>query len=38
MVSRDLTMVLKNHYPNESQTRDYLDELAALTPETASGR
>jgi len=38
MVSRDLTKMLKNHYPNESQTRDYLDELAALAPETAIGR
>jgi tetratricopeptide (TPR) repeat protein len=30
MVSRDLTKVLKDRYPDESQTRDYLDELTVL--------
>lgn len=31
MVSRDLTKVLNDRYPDETQTRDYLDELATLT-------
>lgn len=31
MVSRDLTKVLKNRYPDESQTHDYLDQLATLS-------
>jgi len=31
MVSRDLTKVLKDHYPNASQTREYLGELASAT-------
>lgn len=31
MVSRDLTKVLKDRYPDESQTRDYLDQLTALS-------
>jgi hypothetical protein len=31
MVSRDLTKVLNERYPAETPTRDYLDQLAALT-------
>lgn len=31
MVTRDLTKVLQDQYPAETQTRDYLDQLAALT-------
>jgi tetratricopeptide (TPR) repeat protein len=31
MVSRDLTKVLKDRYSDESQTRDYLDQLTALS-------
>jgi hypothetical protein len=30
MVSRDLTKVLKDRYPGETQTRDYLDQLTSL--------
>jgi hypothetical protein len=30
MVSRDLTRVLKDHYPNEPVTKTYLDELSAV--------
>jgi hypothetical protein len=30
MVSRDLAKVLKDRYPGESQTRDYLDQLTTL--------
>ena len=32
MVSRDLTRVLNDQYPNESGTHAYLDQLHALTP------
>lgn len=31
MVSRDLTKVLKDRYPSESQTHDYLDQLTVLS-------
>ena len=31
MVTRDLTKVLNEQYPAETETRDYLDQLAALT-------
>jgi hypothetical protein len=31
MVSRDLAKVLKDRYPDESQTRDYLDHLTMLS-------
>jgi hypothetical protein len=31
MVSRDLTKVLNEPYPNETETQDYLDQLEALT-------
>ena len=31
MVSRDLTKVLNERYPNETETRKYLDQLEALT-------
>ena len=31
MVTRDLTKVLNDQYPAETQTRDYLDQLATLT-------
>ena len=31
MVSRDLTKVLNERYSTETETRDYLDQLAALT-------
>jgi hypothetical protein len=31
MVSRDLAKVLKTHYADETQTRDYLDQLESLT-------
>jgi hypothetical protein len=31
MVTRDLTKVLNDQYPAETETRDYLDELATLT-------
>lgn len=31
MVGRDLTKVLKERYPAEPETRDYLDRLATLT-------
>lgn len=31
MASRDLTKVLKDHYPAESATRSYIDQLHALT-------
>jgi hypothetical protein len=31
MVSRDLTKVLKDRYPDESQTHDYLDQLTMLS-------
>jgi len=31
MVSRDLTKVLHDHYPAETETRDYLDQLATLS-------
>ena len=31
MVSRDLTKVLKNQYPTEPQTLEYLDQLTALS-------
>lgn len=31
MVSRDLTKVLNDRFPSETQTRDYLDQLATLT-------
>ena len=30
MVSRDLSKVLKDRYPDETQTRDYLDQLTSL--------
>jgi hypothetical protein len=30
MVSRDLTKVLNDHYPNEPETQAYLDQLHAL--------
>lgn len=33
MVSRDLTKILNERYPAETETRDYLDQLAALTPQ-----
>jgi hypothetical protein len=36
MVSRDLTKVLKERYPAESETRDYLDQLAAVTAAPAT--
>ena len=31
MVSRDLTKVIHERYEGETQARDYLDRLAALT-------
>jgi hypothetical protein len=31
MVSRDLTRVLKDRYPNESATKTYLEELSAVS-------
>jgi hypothetical protein len=31
MVSRDLAKVLKDRYPDDSQTHDYLDQLAVLS-------
>jgi hypothetical protein len=31
MVTRDLTKVLNDQYPAETQIRDYLDQLATLT-------
>jgi hypothetical protein len=31
MVSRDLTKVLNDQYPEEAGTREYLDQLHALT-------
>lgn len=31
MAGRDLTKVLKDRYPAETETRDYLDQLATLT-------
>lgn len=31
MVSRDLTKVLRERYPGQTETRDYLDQLATLT-------
>jgi hypothetical protein len=31
MVTRDLTKVLNERYPGESKTRNYLDQVAALT-------
>ena len=31
MVTRDLTKVLNDQYPAETQTRDYLDQITALT-------
>ena len=31
MVSRDLTKALNDRYPDETLTRDYLDQLATLT-------
>ena len=31
MVSRDLTKVLNDRYPDETQTRDYIDQLSALS-------
>jgi hypothetical protein len=31
MVSRDLTKALNERYPNETETRKYLDQLEALT-------
>jgi hypothetical protein len=31
MVSRDLTRVLRDRYPHEPATRDYLEELSALS-------
>jgi hypothetical protein len=30
MVTRDLIKVLNEQYPAEAETRDYLDQLAAL--------
>jgi hypothetical protein len=30
MVSRDLAKVLKTHYADETQTRDYLDQLESV--------
>jgi hypothetical protein len=30
MVSRDLTKVLNDRYPGETQTQDYLDQLTSL--------
>jgi tetratricopeptide (TPR) repeat protein len=37
MVTRDLTKVLNEQYPDETETRDYLDQLAALTALPATG-
>jgi hypothetical protein len=31
MVTRDLTKVVSDQYPAETETRDYLDHLATLT-------
>ena len=36
MVSRDLTKVLRERYPAEIETRDYLDQLATLTATPAA--
>jgi hypothetical protein len=36
MVTRDLTKVLNDQYPAETETRDYLDELAMLTATPAT--
>jgi len=30
MVSRDLTKVLSDRYPGQTQTQDYLDQLTSL--------
>jgi hypothetical protein len=36
MVSRDLTKVLNDQYPKESETQAYLDQLHALSSLTDS--
>lgn len=38
MVTRDLTKVLNERYPAETETRDYLDQLATLTALPATGQ
>ena len=38
MVTRDLTKVLNERYPAETETRDYLDQLATLTALPAPGQ
>jgi transcriptional regulator with XRE-family HTH domain len=38
MVSRDLTRVLKDRYPDEPVTKSYLDELAAISRSPELGR
>src|SRR3984885_11445645 len=38
MVSRDLTRVLKDRYPNEQATADYLEELSGVSRLAESGR
>jgi hypothetical protein len=37
MVTRDLTKLLNEQYPAETETRDYLDQLATLTALPAMG-
>jgi hypothetical protein len=37
MVSRDLTKVLNDQYPNEPQTQAYLDQIHALSGLTSNG-
>ena len=38
MVSRDLTRVLKDRYPNEPATKSYLDELSTISRSPELGR
>jgi hypothetical protein len=38
MVSRDLTKVLRDRYPDEPVTKSYLDELAAISRSPELGR
>ena len=38
MVSRDLTKVLKERYPHEQATADYLEELSVVSQMSELGR
>jgi hypothetical protein len=38
MVSRDLTKVLRDRYPDEPLTKSYLDELTAFSRSAELGR